>query len=94
MEGYTMLPKNRPPTHPGEALLAEFLEPRGITQSALAEKLDIPIQRINTLINGKRGMTPETALLLARFFETTPEFWMNLQTKYDLWHAQREMQKP
>ena len=88
-----MLPKNRPPTHPGEVLLAEFLEPRGITQSALAEKLDIPIQRINTIINGKRGMTPETALLLARFFETTPEFWMNLQTKYDLWRAQREMQQ-
>jgi len=88
-----MLPKNRPPTHPGEILLAEFLEPTGITQSALAEKLGVPIQRVNTLINGKRGMTPETALLLARFFETTPEFWMNLQTKHDLWHAQREMQK-
>ena len=87
-----MLPKNRPPTHPGEVLLAEFLEPKGITQSALAERLKIPIQRVNTLINGKRGMTPETALLLARFFETTPEFWMNLQTKFDLWHAQREME--
>jgi addiction module HigA family antidote len=93
MEGSHMLPKNRPPTHPGEVLLAEFLEPSGITQSALAEKLDIPIQRVNTLINGKRGMTPETALLLAQFFKTTPEFWMNLQTKYDLWHAQREMRE-
>jgi len=86
-----MLPKNRPPTHPGEVLLHEFLEPRGISQSALAEKLEIPIQRVNTLVNGKRGMTPETALLLARFFETTPEFWMNLQTRFDLWHAQRAM---
>jgi addiction module HigA family antidote len=86
-----MLPKNRPPTHPGEVLLTEFLEPKGITQSALAEKLDIPIQRVNTLINGRRGMTPETALLLARFFETSPEFWMNLQTKFDLWHAQQAM---
>ena len=66
-----MLPKNRPPAHPGEVLLTEFLEPSGITQSALAEKLEIPVQRANTLINGRRGMSPETALLLARFFETT-----------------------
>jgi antitoxin HigA-1 len=87
-----MLPKNRPPAHPGEILLSEFLEPKGLSQSALAEKLDIPVQRVNTLINGKRGMSPETALLLAQFFETTPEFWMNLQTKFDLWHARREMQ--
>ena len=87
-----MLPRNRPPTHPGEVLLTEFLEPKGLSQSALAEKLKIPIQRVNTLINGKRGMTPETALLLARFFETTPEFWMNLQTKLDLWAARRSME--
>jgi len=53
--------------------------------------LKIPIQRINSLINGKRGVTPETALLLARFFETTPEFWMNLQTKHDLWFDERAM---
>ena len=87
-----MLPKNRPPAHPGEVLLTEFLEPSGITQSALAEKLEIPVQRVKTLINGRRGMSPETALLLARFFETTPEFWMNLQTKFDLWRAQRQIQ--
>ena len=87
-----MLPKNRPPAHPGEILLSEFLEPKGLSQSALAEKLHIPVQRVNTLINGKRGMSPETALLLAQFFETTPEFWMNLQAKFDLWHARREMQ--
>jgi len=87
-----MLPKNRPPAHPGEILLSEFLEPKGLSQSALAEKLHIPVQRVNTLINGKRGVSPETALLLAQFFETTPEFWMNLQAKFDLWHARREMQ--
>ncbi len=87
-----MLPKNRPPAHPGEILLSEFLEPKGLSQSALAEKLHIPVQRVNTLINGKRGISPETALLLAQFFETTPEFWMNLQAKFDLWHARREMQ--
>ena len=87
-----MLPKNRPPTHPGEILLEEFLKPSAMSQSELAHKLQIPIQRVNTLVNGKRGMTPETAILLARFFETTAEFWMNLQTKFELWHAEREMQ--
>jgi addiction module HigA family antidote len=87
-----MLPKNRPPTHPGEILLEEFLKPREMTQAALSAKLEIPIQRVNTLINGKRGVSPETAIMLARVFETTPEFWMNLQTKYDLWMARREME--
>lgn len=86
-----MLPKNRPPTHPGEVLLKEFLVPRDMSQAALAAKLKIPIQRINTLINGRRGMTPETAILLARFFETTAEFWMNLHTKHQLWEAERAM---
>ena len=86
-----MLPKNRPPTHPGEILLEEFLNPSGISQSALAEKLDIPVQRVNTIINGRRDVSPETALLLAKAFKTTAEFWMNLQTKYDLWHAARKM---
>jgi addiction module HigA family antidote len=86
-----MLPKNRPPTHPGEVLLEEFLKPREISQSALSAKLGIPLQRINTIINRKRGVTPETAILLSRFFETTAEFWMNLQTKYDIWMAASKM---
>jgi antitoxin HigA-1 len=86
-----MLPKNRPPTHPGEILLAEFLEPLHMTQMALAEKLDVPVQRVNTLVNGKRGVTPDTALLLGRALETTPEFWMSLQMKWDLWHAERKL---
>jgi len=64
-----------------------------MSQAQLAAKLKIPIQRVNTIINGKRGITPETALLLARAFETTAEFWMNLQTKYDLWMAQRSMDR-
>ena len=88
-----MLPKNRPPTHPGEILLEEFLRPREMTQSELSEKLEIPLQRVNSIVNGKRGVTPETAILLARFFETTAEFWMNLQTQYDLWFAERAMSK-
>jgi addiction module HigA family antidote len=86
-----MLPKNRPPTRPGEILLEEFLKPTGMTQTVLAAKMGVPIQRVNTLINGKRGVTAETALLLARIFETTPQFWMNLQTAYDLWQAQQKM---
>ena len=85
-----MLPKNRPPTHPGEMLLEEFLKPRGMTQAELAARARIPIQRVNTLVNGKRGVTAETALLLARILETTPELWMNLQAKYDLWWAQHK----
>ena len=88
-----MSPKNRPPTHPGEFLLEEFLKPREMTQVALSARLKIPLQRVNSLINGKRGVTPETAVLLARFFETTAEFWMNLQTKYDLWFAERAVRE-
>ena len=79
------------PVHPGEILLEEFLKPHEMSQSDLAAKLKIPIQRVNTIVNGKRGITPETALLLARAFETTAEFWMNLQTSYDLWMARRAM---
>jgi antitoxin HigA-1 len=79
-----MLPKNRIPTHPGEILLEDFLKPLGVSQVALAEHLDIPVQRINELVRGKRGVTPETAWLLAGALGTTPEFWMNLQTNHDL----------
>lgn len=79
-----MLPRRRTPTHPGEVLSEEFLKPLGITQVALAEHLGVPVQRINELIRGKRGMTPETAWLLAGAFGTTPEFWLNLQANHDL----------
>lgn len=79
-----MLPKNRTPTHPGEVLSEEFLQPLGITQVALAEHLDVPAQRINELVRGKRGVTPETAWLLAGALGTTPEFWLNLQSNHDL----------
>jgi addiction module HigA family antidote len=79
-----MIPKNRPSTHPGEILLKEFLEPLQITQLKLAEILDVSVQRINEIIKGKRGITPDTAWLLSAFFKVTPEFWMNLQTSYDL----------
>ena len=88
-----MLPKNRKPTHPGEVLWTEFLEPKKMKQQELAKKMGVPIQRVNTLINEKRGITPETAILLSRIFKTTPQFWMNLQTNYDLFIVQQEMDK-
>ena len=86
-----MIPKYRLPVHPGEVLLEEFIIPKKISQVELARKINVPVQRINTLINGKRDMTPATAILLARFLKTSPEFWMNLQTQRDLAIAQQKM---
>ena len=86
-----MIPKYRLPVHPGEILLEEFIIPKKLSQVELARSIKVPVQRINTLINGKRDMTPETAILLARFLKTTPEFWMNLQTQRDLAIAQHRM---
>lgn len=79
-----MIPENRIPTHPGEILLEEFLRPLGLTQIALAKHIGVSIQRVNDIVRGKRGITPETAWLLAQAFGTTPEFWLNLQMQYDL----------
>jgi len=79
-----MLPENRIATHPGEILREEFLNPVGITQVALAQHIGIPLQRVNEVIRGKRGITPETAWLLSQALGTTPQFWMNLQDAYDL----------
>lgn len=75
-------PTERPPTHPGEMLFEEFLKPMGITQKELARALDVPFQRINEIVNQKRGVTPSTALRLARFFGNSLGFWMNLQHRY------------
>lgn len=86
-----MIPKYRRPTHPGEILHEEFLKPLGMTQTALSAKMGIPIQRVNTLIAGKRSVTAETALLLARALGTSPQFWMNLQTSFDLWAAEQRL---
>jgi len=79
-----MLPENRIPTHPGEVLQEEFLRPLGLTQAALAAHLGIPSQRIEEIVRGERGITPETAWLLSQAFGTTPELWATLQTNYDL----------
>ncbi len=84
-----MLPKNRPPTHPGEMLLKEFLEPGGITQTELARHLHWPYARLNEIINEKRGITPDSALALGEALRTGPEFWLNLQRDWDLWHSLR-----
>lgn len=81
------IPANRPPTHPGEMLNEEFLVPLGISQSRLAEEIRVPFQRINLIVNGKRAVTPDTALRLARYFGTSADFWMDLQQRWDLYHA-------
>ena len=83
-ENQTMLPEDRKSTHPGEILLHEFLEPLGQTQKAPAKHLGVPVQRINELVRGKRGVTPQTAWLLSQAFDTSPEFWMNLHNNHDL----------
>jgi antitoxin HigA-1 len=79
-----MIPTHRVPTHPGRILLEEFLVPMAISQTQLAAHLRVPMQRLNELINGKRGVTPDTAWLLAAAFSTSPDFWMNLQAQHDL----------
>lgn len=87
------VPKYREPTHPGEMLLEEFLRPMNITQRELANAIRVPYQRINELINKKRGVTPSTALRLSKFFGTSPDFWMNLQTRSELFKAQANEQQ-
>lgn len=82
------IPTNRPPTHPGEMLVEEFLNPMQITQRELATAIHVPYQRVNELVNQKRGVTPSTALRLARFFGVSADFWLNLQMRCDLYKAQ------
>ena len=82
------VPTHREPTHPGEMLLEEFLKPMGMSQQDLARRIRVPYQRVNELINRRRGITPATALRLAKFFGNSPGFWMNLQLRWDLYRAQ------
>lgn len=84
------LPHHRPPTHPGEMLLEEFVKPLGITQSALALRLGVSFPRLNELIRGKRALTPDTALRLARVVGMSADFWLGLQLDWDLWYAIRD----
>ena len=83
------IPTDREPTHPGEMLLQEFLQPLGMTQRDLSNAIQVPYQRVNGVVRGKRGVTPSTALRLSRFFGTSPDFWLSLQLRWDLYHAER-----
>ncbi|MBL4584095.1 MAG: HigA family addiction module antidote protein [Pseudomonadales bacterium] len=82
------IPTEREPTHHGEMLVEEFLKPMEITQRELSDAIHVPYQRVNELVNGKRGVTPSTALRLARFFGVSAYFWLNLQIRWDLYKAQ------
>jgi addiction module HigA family antidote len=81
------VPTDREPTHPGEMLLEEFLTPMEITQRQLADTIHVPYQRINEIVNRKRGISPSTALRLGKVFGMSADFWMNLQLRWDLYHA-------
>ena len=87
------VPTQRTPTHPGEMLLEEFLIPMGLTQQELATAIHVPYQRVNEIINGRRGMTPSTALRLEKFFGMSAGFWMNLQLRWDLYFVQEREKK-
>jgi addiction module HigA family antidote len=79
-----MLKNKLPPPHPGEILLEEYLNPLGLSQNKLGRDLGIPAQRVNAIVRGQRSITVDTALRLAQYFKTTPQFWLNLQNHYDL----------
>lgn len=81
------LPSHRPPTHPGEVLRHDFIRAQGLTQRTAAARLGISYARLNEIVNGRRGVTPDTALRLDRLFGASVEFWLNLQRGWDLWHA-------
>lgn len=83
------IPTHREPTHPGEMLVEEFLKPMQITQRELADAIHVPYQRVNELVNKKRGVTPSTALRLGKFFDMSAAFWLNLQVRWDLYKTQQ-----
>ena len=83
------IPTNREPTHPGEMLLEEFLVPMGITQRELSKAIHVPYQRVNEIVNKRRGVSPSTALRLAKFFGMSEDFWVSLQLRWDLYRAKQ-----
>lgn len=83
------VPTHREPTHPGEMLLEEFLKPMGITQRDLADDIHVPYQRVNELVNRRRGVTPSTALRLAKYFGNSAGFWLSLQYRWDLYQTMK-----
>jgi antitoxin HigA-1 len=88
-----MIPTRRPPTHPGEILLEEFLKPKNLSQSDAAAKMGMPINRLNEIVRGKRGVTADTALRLAKLLKTSAELWMNLQAGWDLYWARQDARR-
>lgn len=80
-----------PPIHPGEVLLEDFMKPLGLSQYRLAQDIDVPALRISQIVRGKRSITADTALRLARYFSTSPDVWLRLQARYDLEVAEREL---
>jgi addiction module HigA family antidote len=84
------VPTHRAPSHPGEILLHDFLEPMNLTQRELASRIYVPYQRVNELVNARRGITPSTALRLAKFFGNSPDFWLNLQLRWDLYQVKKK----
>lgn len=89
-----MIPEHRIPTHPGEILLEEFLKPLGLSQVALARHIGVPVQRVNEIVSGKRGVTSETAWFFASALGTTPEFWVNAQSAFDLARSRPQRKVP
>ena len=83
------IPTDREPTHPGEMLRREFLLLLGVTQSGLAAAIDVPLERVNEIVRGASGVTPGVALRLSKYLGTSPDFWLNLQLRWDTYHAQR-----
>ena len=86
------VPTHRAPTHPGEMLLEEFLKPMDLSQRQLADAIRVPYQRVNELVNQRRGITPSTAMRLAKFFSMSADFWLNLQQRWDLFKAREQEQ--
>ena len=89
----SVLSLKRPPTHPGEMLLEEFLKPAGLTQVDAARQMAIPLNRLNEIVRGRRGVTADTALRLSHVFGTSAELWLGLQSDWDLWHAAQTFRK-
>jgi len=83
------IPTDRQPTHPGEILREDFLDPLGVTQKELANAIHVPFQRINEIVRGRRAVSPSTALRLARYFGTSAGFWINLQQRCDLYKTEQ-----
>jgi addiction module HigA family antidote len=89
-----MLPKHRPPTHPGEMLLKEFLEPAGVTQAEAAKRIGVPFQRLNAIVCGRRAVSADTAIRLQGLTRMDAGFWLRLQIDWDLWHALKARRRP